>query len=259
MKKFTLKKSYLFFSSFFIVALSMPFVFAKSKPMGNNPYAITAVSAKSMAVANEMIAREHLYDSLKLGSLGLAKQAFDYGMEGLAFMKEMGKVENYNIISIVDFSRASSQKRLYILDLKNCKVLFNTYVAHGMNSGKEFAQNFSNDPSSNKSSLGFYETLGTYMGEHGYSLKLEGLEKGINDNANKRDIVMHGAEYVGAQTVRDHGYIGRSWGCPAIPQALHVPIIEKIKNGTCLFIYSPDKNYLSHSALLKQASPSVVL
>jgi len=227
--------------------------------MGNNPYAITAVSAKSMAVANEMIAREHLYDSLKLGSLGLAKQAFDYGMEGLAFMKEMGKVENYNIISIVDFSRASSQKRLYILDLKNCKVLFNTYVAHGMNSGKEFAQNFSNDPSSNKSSLGFYETLGTYMGEHGYSLKLEGLEKGINDNANKRDIVMHGAEYVGAQTVRDHGYIGRSWGCPAIPQALHVPIIEKIKNGTCLFIYSPDKNYLSHSALLKQASPSVVL
>ena len=256
MKKFTLKKSYLSFSSFFLVALSTPFVFAKSKPMGTET--IIAKTAKSNTPALAEVSRNNIYDSLKLGSLGLAKQAFDYAMKGLDIMKAVGKVENYNVISIVDFSKASSQKRLFVLDLKNRKVLFNTYVAHGMNSGKEFAQKFSNDPSSNKSSLGFYETLGTYIGEHGYSLKLEGVEKGINDNANKRNIVMHGAQYVNATTVREHGYIGRSWGCPAIPQALQVPIIEKIKNGTCLFIYSPDKNYLDHSEILKQTTVPVM-
>jgi len=255
MKKFTLKKSYISFSSFFLVALSMPFVFAKSKPMSNT---IITTSVKSNTISPAELRRNNIYDSLKLGSLGLAKEAFDYAMKGLDIMKAVGKVENYNVISIVDFSRASSQKRLYVLDLKNQKVLFNTYVAHGMNSGKEYAQNFSNDPSSDKSSLGFYETLGTYNGEHGYSLKLEGLEKGINDNANRRNIVMHGAEYVGASMVRSHGYIGRSWGCPAIPPALQVPIIQKIKNGTCLFIYSPDKDYINHSEILKQATASVM-
>jgi hypothetical protein len=255
MKKFTLKKSYISFSSFFLVALSMPFVFAKSKPMSNT---VISTSVKSNTISPAELRRNNIYDSLKLGSLGLAKEAFDYAMKGLDIMKAVGKVENYNVISIVDFSKASSQKRLYVLDLKNQKVLFNTYVAHGMNSGKEYAQNFSNDLSSDKSSLGFYETLGTYNGEHGYSLKLEGLEKGINDNANRRNIVMHGAEYVGASMVRSHGYIGRSWGCPAIPPALQVPIIQKIKNGTCLFIYSPDKDYLNHSEILKQATASVM-
>jgi L,D-transpeptidase catalytic domain len=255
MKSFTSKKSYIFFS-IFLVALSMPFVFAKSKPMGN--MIIITAAPKLTMMSLEQSTRNHIYDSLKLGSLGLAKEAFDYAMEGLNIMKAVGKVENYNVISIVDFSKASSQKRLFVLDLKNCKILFNTYVAHGMNSGKEFAQNFSNDPSSDKSSLGFYETLGTYNGEHGFSLKLEGIEKGINDNANKRNIVMHGADYVGASVVRSHGYIGRSWGCPAIPPALQVPIIQKIKNGTCLFIYSPDKDYLSHSEILKQATASVM-
>jgi hypothetical protein len=255
MKKFTLKKSYISFSSFFLVSLSMPFVFAKSKPMGNS---IVIASAKINTISSAEMKRNNIYDSLKLGSLGLAKQAFDYALEGLDIMKAVGKVENYDVISIVDFSKASSEKRLYVLDLKNYKVLFNTYVAHGMNSGKEFAQKFSNDPSSDKSSLGFYETLGTYNGEHGYSLKLEGIEKGINDNANKRNIVMHGADYVGASMVRSHGYIGRSWGCPAIPPALQIPIIQKIKNGTCLFIYSPDKNYLNNSEILKQATASVM-
>jgi hypothetical protein len=258
MKKFTLKKSHLSFSSFFLVALSMPFVFAKSKPMGNTVVISSPVVKSTNMASLAELKRNSIYDSLKLGSLGLAKEAFDYALKGLDIMKAVGKVENYNVISIVDFSKASSQKRLFVLDLKNYKVLFNTYVAHGSNSGKEYAQNFSNDPSSNKSSLGFYETLGTYNGEHGYSLKLQGLEKGINDNANMRNIVMHGADYVGANIVREHGYIGRSWGCPAIPPALQVPIIQKIKNGTCLFIYSPDKNYLDHSAILKQAAMPVM-
>lgn len=201
-----------------------------------------------------------LYDSLCLGSLGLGRQVFDYAMQGFNFMKQMGTLGNEQIISIVDFSKPSSQKRLFVIDLKNYKILFNTYVAHGMQSGKEFASHFSNKPESNKSSLGFYETLNTYMGGNGYSLRLQGMEEGINDNANKRDIVMHGAGYVNERLVHSQGYIGRSWGCPAVPQRLHKSIIDKIKNGTCLFIFSPDRKYLTHSKILNSsytASPAL--
>ena len=191
-----------------------------------------------------------LYDSLRLGSMGLGRQVFDYAMKGFIYMKETGALANEQIISIVDFSKPSSEKRLFIIDLKNYKVLFNTYVAHGMQSGKEFANQFSNMPESNKSSLGFYETLGTYIGGNGYSLKLQGMEQGINDNANRRAIVIHGADYVDERLIHSQGYIGRSWGCPALPQRLTKSIINIIKDGTCLFIFSPERKYLASSKIL---------
>ena len=256
MKKFGLNKVYLFFSSVFIFILHIPFVFAKSKPLGDflrekssvHPMGVTDTNLIAPVIAARL--KFNIYDSLRLGSLGLGRQVFDYAMKGFNFMKEMGTLGNDQIISIVDFSKPSSEKRLYIIDLKNYKVLFNTYVAHGMQSGKEFANQFSNRPESNKSSLGFYETLDTYMGGNGYSLKLQGIEHGINDNANKRAIVMHGAEYVDERLIRSQGYIGRSWGCPAVPPKLHKSIIDKIKHGTCLFIFSPDRKYLAHSKIL---------
>lgn len=264
MKRLKLKKFYLFFSSFIIFLMHMPFVFSKSKNIshifstGKNLPA-TAIADTSMEVKDNILV-SGMYDSLKLGSIGLGRRVFDYAMKGFNFIKEKGYIDNANIISIVDFSKPSSEKRLFIIDLKHYKVLFNTYVAHGIESGKEFAEDFSNTPSSNKSSLGFYETLGTYMGGNGYSLRLQGLERGINDNANRRDIVIHGAEYVNEGLIRSQGYIGRSWGCPAVPQRLHKPIIDKIKNGTCLFIYSPDKKYLSHSRILnRKESPTFAL
>ena len=139
---------------------------------------------------------------------------------------------------------------MFIIDLQNVKLLFKTYVAHGANSGKEFASKFSNKLSSNKSSLGFYETLNTYEGGNGYSLRLQGMEQGINDNANKRAIVLHGAGYVDERLIHSQGYIGRSWGCPAVPQALHRSIIDKIKNGSCLFIFSPNSKYLTSSKII---------
>ena len=141
---------------------------------------------------------------------------------------------------------------MFILDLKNYKILFNTYVAHGRNSGKEFANQFSNENESYKSSLGFYVTGDTYMGNHGFSMRLQGEERGINDNANNRAIVMHSAWYVNENIVKSQGYIGRSQGCPALPEELCKPIIEKIKNGSCLFLYSPDKYYISHSEILQK-------
>lgn len=194
-----------------------------------------------------------LYDSLYLDRQGLSRRAFEYAMQGFEYLKQNGDIDKDDVISIVDFSLPSSSKRLFVIDLNSRKVLYCTYVAHGHNSGLEYANQFSNKPQSNKSSLGFYKTLGTYMGGHGYSLRLEGLERGINDNANRRDIVIHGAAYVSEGLIRVQGYLGRSQGCPALPEKLHRPIINKIKNGTCLFIYGKDKAYPLKSRILKAA------
>lgn len=193
-----------------------------------------------------------VYDELKLADLGLSRYAFDYALKGYNFLLSSGKLKNDEILSIVDFSQLSSKKRLYVIDLKNKKLLFNTYVSHGRNSGREMASEFSNEPESNKSSLGFYVTGDTYVGKHGYSLRLLGEEKGINDNANSRAIVMHCAPYVSEGAIKIQGFIGRSLGCPALPQEVYKPIIEKVKNGSCLFLYSPDKYYADHSDILKK-------
>ena len=260
MKKFVFKKVYVFFSSLFIFCLHIPFVFAKAKPVDTildkqaDVHAFTLADFQMWRAIGDSTCTVNLYDSLNLASVGLTRQAFNYAIKGFDVMKSEGELGNKNIISIIDFSKPSSQKRLYVIDLVHSKLLFNTYVAHGMQSGGVFARQFSNKPSSLKSSLGFYETLGTYMGGNGYSLRLEGVEKGINDNANKRDIVIHGAEYVNENMIRSKGYIGRSWGCPALPERLHKAIIDVIKNGTCLFIFSPDNNYLRHSKILNQSS-----
>jgi L,D-transpeptidase catalytic domain len=261
MKKYSYKKFYLFFSSIFIFILHMPFAFAKNKlnslpkPAENKT---TTLATADTALVNIAPLPENtaanIYDSLRLNLMGLSKQAFDYAMQGFGYLVKAGRVTNNTIISIIDFSQPSSKKRLFVIDLNNYKVIFNTYVAHGMNSGKEYASEFSNQPESNKSSLGFYETAQTYVGKNGYSLHLAGLEKGINDKADSRSIVMHGAYYVNENLINEQGYIGRSWGCPAVPEKLHKPIINKIKNGSCLFIYSPDKNYFIHSKILKAAT-----
>jgi hypothetical protein len=191
-----------------------------------------------------------LYDSMKLSMAGLTKQAFDYAVKGYNYLVATGKIKNDGILSIIDFTLPSSYKRLFVIDLNTCSMLFNTYVAHGRNSGKALANEFSNDMNSFKSSLGFYVTSGTYKGKHGYSLRLEGQEQGINDNALNRGIVMHCALYVSEQFIKNQGYIGRSEGCPAVPVKMYKPIIQKIKDGSCLFMYSPDAYYMSHSLIL---------
>ena len=260
MKRSILKKVYVFFSSLLISILHLPFVFAKNKPVDElkpRPVNMEIAAAKNSLIFTVKAKVEHtagsIYDSLRLNLMGLSQQAFEYALKGFNYLVKAGKVNNENILSIVDFSQPSSKKRLFVIDLKNYKVVFNTYVAHGMNSGKEFASQFSNSPESNKSSLGFYGTLDTYFGKNGYSLHLVGLETGFNDNAGKRTIVMHGAGYVSENYIQSQGYIGRSWGCPAIPENLKKPIIDKIKNGTCLFIYSANQYYLDRSRILHPA------
>lgn len=189
------------------------------------------------------------YSTLQLNNFGLNKHVFELAVKGWGKLKSEGKVSK-DIVSICDFSQSSNNNRLYIIDLAQNKLLFNTLVAHGKNSGDEFASQFSNQPSSYQSSLGFYTTSETYMGKHGLSLVLNGIEPNFNNNAKERAIVMHGAEYVHENFSSQWGRIGRSFGCPAVPSELNEKIVAAIKDGSCLFIYYPDQTYLSSSKLL---------
>jgi hypothetical protein len=191
-----------------------------------------------------------LYEEIDLKELGLTKQAFDYALRGYYYMLDHHWLSKTNILSICDMSQSSRNKRLYVLDLEQKKVLINTYVAHGRNSGGEYARSFSNSPSSHKSSLGFYLTQDTYYGDNGLSLKIRGLERGFNDRAKGRNIVIHGSEYVGPDFLRMNAFSGRSYGCPAIPSEETEEVIDTIKEGSCLFIYHPTKKYISRSKIL---------
>ena len=243
MIKLRMKKAPIFFISVLIFMLHLPVAFSSSKPANLDLTAGKVVaSAKSAMVM--------LYDNLELGPMGLSQNAFESAIKGYEKLKMNGILVNDNIISIVDFTLPSTEKRLFIIDVKSEKVLFNTLVSHGQNTGEKFARKFSNRLESYQSSLGFYLTSGTYNGKNGFSMRLNGLEKNINDRAEDRAIVMHGAPYVSDGFIKSRGFLGRSWGCPAVPEKLNKPIIEKIKNGTCLFIYSEDSNYLSNSKIL---------
>ena len=193
-----------------------------------------------------------IFDSLHLGKLGLGRVIFDYAMLGYRNFKTKGILGNNQILSIIDFSMPSSKKRLYVLDMKNYRLLFHTYAAHGRNSGTANALYFSNEPESFKSSVGFYLTGGTYTGKHGYSLRLKGYEAGFNDNAEERDIVMHSADYVSEAIIKQQGYIGRSLGCPALAPEIYKDVIQKIQNKSCLFMYGNYGQYIENSKLLKQ-------
>jgi hypothetical protein len=154
------------------------------------------------------------------------------------------------LLTVIDYSLPSSERRLWVLDLVRKRVLFHELVAHGMNTGESFAMEFSNRPGSFQSSLGLFRTEDTYRGRHGLSLRLDGLEPGFNDRARERAIVMHGASYVNSSFLARHGRLGRSWGCPAVDRAVHRRIIERIKDGTALFVYYPDDDWLRSSDFL---------
>ena len=193
---------------------------------------------------------EALYSAINLQQYGLSEQAFNYALKGYYRLLKKKLIGRADYLTICDFSQSSKQKRLYVVDLINNKLVMNTYVAHGRNSGAEYATKFSNKPSSLQSSLGFYITRNTYIGEHGLALKIDGVDAGFNDKAWKRNIVIHGATYIDEARIREGKYMGRSYGCPAIPQKESNTVINKIKNGTCLFIYHPLRKYLFGSKIL---------
>jgi L,D-transpeptidase catalytic domain len=191
-----------------------------------------------------------LYDAINLQQYGLSKEAFTYAYKGYQYLLAKKWISCSDYLTICDFSQSSRQKRFYLIDIANSKLVLNTYVAHGRKSGGEYATRFSNKPTSMQSSLGFYITQSIYTGEHGLSLKINGVDAGFNDKASRRHIVIHGAEYIDENWLQRSPYMGRSYGCPAVPQNESATIINTIKNGTCLFIYHPNRNYLLGSKIL---------
>jgi hypothetical protein len=165
--------------------------------------------------------------------------------------RQIDVIKKKHVITIIDFSKPSTGKRFYVIDLDKKKLLYECLVAHGRNTGENVATNFSNKSESLKSSIGFFLTAETYVGENGYSLKLDGLEKGINDSARLREIVIHGADYVSQKFIDENGRLGRSWGCPALPLDISKEIIDIISEGSCLFIYAADSLYLEKSTFYR--------
>lgn len=159
-------------------------------------------------------------------------------------------IDGRHILTVIDYSLPSTEPRLWIFNLQEERLLFHELVAHGKNTGANFATEFSNRSGSKQSSLGLFLTAGTYHGRNGYSLKLHGLEEGVNHLALDRTIVLHGAWYVSEDFADRHGRLGRSWGCPAVPTEIARSLIDTIKDGTFLFIYYPDASWLENSAFL---------
>jgi hypothetical protein len=211
---------------------------------------VSASSSRAMELRRVINESAIIYTYMDLEKEGLSEKAFEYAWRGYHNLVKKGIIRKKSVLSICDFSQSSSSRRMYVLDLPHKKLLYRTYVAHGQNSGDEFAETFSNEPESFKSSLGFYVTKTTYYGRNGLSLRLNGVDDGYNDQALKRNIVLHGCAYVGDQYLQNFGAVGTSLGCPALPAAISSRIIRTVKNGSCLFIYHPTQDYLDHSTVI---------
>jgi hypothetical protein len=191
-----------------------------------------------------------LYNNLNTNNFKLPQlESFTKALEGFYQLKQKGLIQN-DILTLVDFSLSANSKRMWVIDMATNTVLYNTLVAHGRNSGEEFATQFSNKSESYQSSLGFYLTGETYQGKHGLSLRLDGLERGINDKARERAVVIHGADYVSEKFIKQNKRLGRSQGCPALPMELNQEIIKTIKDKSCLLIYHPSRSYKVASKLI---------
>ncbi|WP_431216703.1 murein L,D-transpeptidase catalytic domain family protein [Puia sp. P3] len=237
-----------------VVALAcLLFTFSTLKANPNfktNESKAAARAAKRAEMKMILATAASIYAEMDLEDSGLSRKAFESAWTGYYKLRKKGFLRRSNILSICDFSQSSSNQRLYVIDVRNRRLLYRTYVAHGINSGEEFANSFSNKMESCKSSLGFYITKKTYSGINGMSLRIEGVDKGFNDNAAKRAIVIHGANYVSKRILNKYGVMGTTFGCPAIPSEMTSQIIPVVKNGSCFFIYYPSQKYLTKSAVL---------
>jgi hypothetical protein len=183
---------------------------------------------------------------LSVKAPALSKNVLKLALVAYQKARDKGSVKK-SLLTVIDYSLPSSRQRLWVFDLHRDALLYNTYVAHGKNSGMDVPHHFSNSPSSKETSLGTYVTRSTYIGSKGYSLNLQGLEKGFNDNAYSRRVVMHGAWYVEPDFIKRMGRAGRSWGCPSVAASMAKSIINTIKDGSVIFAYYPDHNYLTHT------------
>ncbi len=189
---------------------------------------------------------EELYQALDDDDLDY--RPFETALKGYLKLQNEGQIEDGSLLTVIDMSISANDNRFFLIDVDEQKIVHKSIVAHGRNSGGEYAKYFSNKEGSFKSSIGFYRTGETYHGKHGLSLRLDGLEYS-NNNARKRAIVIHAADYVSKVFIKKNGRLGRSLGCPSLPQKDYDQIVHKIKNGSLLFIYYPEENYLKNSLL----------
>ena len=212
----------------------------------------TTVTSRPAISVNEHI--KNVYNEIDFNNAKKVDyDVFEKAYYGYLNLLNSGKLaDNKDILTIVDFSKSSKEHRLWVMDMKNKKVLINDYVAHGQGSGGEFATAFSNTTNSHQSSLGFYVTGNTYYGKHGLSLRMHGMDKGYNSAAFSRAIVVHGADYVSDAFVKGQNRLGRSWGCPAVSRDISDKMINTIKDGSALFVYAPQKQYLQASVWLNK-------
>ena len=181
---------------------------------------------------------------------GIDSNLFDMALSAASCAVRAGAVKDPSTLTVIDYSKPSTEKRLWVFDLRTRAVLYEELVAHGQGTGDNFARAFSNTPDTHQSSLGLFVTGETYTGRNGYSLRLDGLDRGFNDRARDRAIVMHGAPYVSPEFAKATGRLGRSWGCPAVSDAVARPLIDLVKGGNLVFAYYPDQNWLQSSAYL---------
>jgi hypothetical protein len=211
-----------------LVLFTSTWAIAHDPPMGAEPMPVKTYFVDSLA--------RSIYSELQ--SEELDYQVFLEAYDGYLTFRRNGQIEKTDVITIIDFDKSSKEKRFFVVDIEERKILVNSYVAHGQKTGGLDAKYFSNNLNSHQSSLGFYLTDKTYYGKHGLSLRLDGLDKGINDNARKRNIVVHSADYVSEDFIAKYNRLGRSWGCPALPKEGFEEVIEEIKDKSLLFIHS---------------------
>lgn len=198
-------------------------------------------SAQSSSLETDLSLREFtdsIYALIRLQDFGLERKVFFNAYKGYCYLQHKQLLHKTNVLTICDYSQSISSKRLYVIDLVNNTLLYNTYVSHGKNSGSEYATSFSNSESSNKSCLGFLVTADTYTGTAGYSMRLNGTEPGINDHARSRAIVLHGSWISSGSGNFHNEAIIKSQGCPAVPYGIHTKIIDAVKGGSCFFYQS---------------------
>lgn len=200
--------------------------------------------SRSFDISHEVSALQQAAGNINPKVLKLALTAYNNAAT-------MGYPVRKNILTVIDYSLPDDNKRLWVFDLRKNKVLYNTFVAHGQGSGGRYAEHFSNENGSHASSVGVFLTQNTYIGSKGYALRLNGLDKGFNDHAAARDIVMHGAWYVNPSFAATYRHIGRSWGCPSVPVDMIHPIVNTIKNGSLVFAYAPKFSWLHSSRFLQ--------
>lgn len=237
-----MKKYILGIATIFLVSMSIVGTSWKAVELPHTQQeAVKNIAADS--IYNQYIL--NIYHEVRLDSAGLSEQVFEKALTGFYNMKYSGLLHAKSILTIADFDQESCKKRLYIIDLANRKLVLNTWVAHGQNSGGDKPSYFSNNINSNQSSIGFYLTGEIYFGKHGRSLKLDGMDQGFNSNARERSIVVHGASYVSQKSIDQLGRLGRSQGCPAVSIKLADQVINTISDRTVLFINNSDQQYNS--------------